>query len=388
MTELRVRTAMIVAGGAGTRMAPLTATTPKPLLPFCGAPLLEGMVRRLADVGVDRVGLIVGADTAPFGRFAAGISRRLAVTVEVIDEPEPLDTAGGVRLAAERLDGPFFVLNGDILTDLDLGALVDHHHRAAATATIALTRVDDTSTFGVCVLDGDRVIDFVEKPPSGTLDGHDTVNAGTYVLEPSVFDGLPSGRLSFERQVFPAVVARGATVAGHVSPACWADLGTPARYRAGHQLALNGSLRWPCLDAIVATAVGLWIDEKAEVDASARLVPPVLIQAGAHIGARAQVGPHAVIGVDSTIAADVTVVDSVVHDRVHVGASVESVILADDVHLGRDVQIGRDVVFGERVIMITGVVADGARRSASDAMFDQSADSRVVEPRNQSGRHS
>jgi mannose-1-phosphate guanylyltransferase len=159
----RVREAMIVAGGAGTRLLPLTATTPKPLLPFCGAPFLEGVIRRLAAVGVERVLLVVGADTAPFAALTAS-ARRAGVEVEAVPEPEPLDTAGGVRSVLDQVTGTFLVLNGDILTDVDLAAAIAAHEAAGADGTLVLTRVEDTSTFGVCVREGTRIVDFVEKP--------------------------------------------------------------------------------------------------------------------------------------------------------------------------------------------------------------------------------
>ncbi|MEX2328654.1 MAG: nucleotidyltransferase family protein, partial [Nitriliruptoraceae bacterium] len=241
---MTVREAMIVAGGAGTRLRPLTAVTPKPLLEFCGEPFLLGVIRRLAAVGVQRVLLIVGADTQPF-EVLSDATADLAVEIELVPEPVPLDTAGGVRSALDRVSGTFLVLNGDVLTDLDLTALVGHHRARGSAVTIALTRVEDTSTYGVCVLEDGRVVGFVEKPRAGELPGHDTVNAGTYVIEPSALECLPAGPLSFERTVFPDLVAAGAPVEGFVTDAVWADLGTPQRMLGGHRLVLDGAMQWP-----------------------------------------------------------------------------------------------------------------------------------------------
>ncbi len=267
---MTVREACIVAGGAGTRLRPLTATTPKPLLPFCGVPFLSGVIERLAVVGVDRVLLVVGADPTPF-EVLRPAAEWLGVTVEVVPEPEPLDTAGGVRAALARVSGAFLVLNGDILTDVPLREVVTTHAASGADATIVLTRVEDTSSFGVCVRDGSRITAFVEKPAPGTLPGQDAVNAGTYVLEPAALERFPEGRLSFERQVFPGLVEAGRHVEGFVSDAVWADLGTPDRYLAGHRLALDGVLAWPPLDAIADRGGGVRVAPDAEVAPDATL---------------------------------------------------------------------------------------------------------------------
>ena len=239
MTE--VDTALVLAGGRGTRLLPLTARTPKPMLPFCGASLVAGMVRRLVPHGVRHVVLAVGPDAAPFAALAAEVAAD-GLTVEVVTEPEPLDTAGGARLALRGIDRPVLVLNGDVLTDLDVGALLAHHGAQRADATLALTRVADTSAFGVCLLDGPRITGFVEKPAPGTLPGHDTVNAGTYVLGPGVLDDFPDGPLSFERTVFPGLLAAGRRLAGFVAAGVWSDLGTPERLLDGQRTVLAGGL--------------------------------------------------------------------------------------------------------------------------------------------------
>lgn len=246
---MSVNTAMIIAGGAGTRLRPLTATTPKPMLPLCGAPFLTGMIARLGAQGVARVRLVVGADTAPFEPLRVEAARH-GVTVEMVPEPEPLDTAGGVRSACDDLDEPFLVCNGDILTDVDVAAAAEAHRAAGAAATIVCTRVDDPSSYGVAVREGSRIVRFVEKPEPGALPGHDTVNAGTYVLDPEALREFPTGPLSFEREVFPTLLQQGARVEGFVDQGrVWADLGTPTRLLRGQRLVLDRALAWPPLQA-------------------------------------------------------------------------------------------------------------------------------------------
>jgi mannose-1-phosphate guanylyltransferase len=358
-----VRDAMIVAGGAGTRLRPLTATTPKPLLPFCGAPFLSGVIRRLAAVGIDRVLLVVGADTAPFDRLR-GDAAAHGVEVETVPEPTPLDTAGGVRAALDRVRGTFLVLNGDILTDVDLQAVTATHTRAGAAATLVLTRVADTSSYGVCVRDGTRIVDFVEKPEPGTLPGQDTINAGTYVFEPEALARFPQGRLSFERTVFPGLVGAGAHVEGHVDEGVWADLGTPERFRHGHRLALDGALAWPSLADVPVDGHGIRRAADVEVAPDAVVTGPVLLLAGTRVAASASVGPHVVLGAGAAVGPGAGVTDTVAFDgaRIGAGATVRGALLGAGAMVGEDATVPEDVVLGDGAHVAPGtVLAAGAR---------------------------
>ncbi len=240
----------------------------------------------------------------------------------MVPEPEPLDTAGGVRAAVDQVRGSFLVLNGDILTDVDYREVVAAHRDAGADATLVLTRVEDTSSYGVCVREGTRITEFVEKPAPGTLPGQDAINAGTYVLEPDVLAGFEPGRLSFERQVFPAVLARGGHLEGVVWDGVWADLGTPERYLEGHRLALSGAMSWPSVDEVADRGGGVRVAADASVAADAVLTGPVLILAGARVDGGATVGPDVVVGAGSTVGPGATVSDSVLFERVHLGADV------------------------------------------------------------------
>lgn len=355
---------MIVAGGRGTRLQPLTFTCPKPLLPFCGEPFLTGVLRRLAAAGVRRVFLVVGADTAPFERLRPA-ARSLGVDLELVPEPQPLDTAGGVRAAVEAVDDTFLVLNGDILTDVDYGAAVAHHCRGGADATLVLTRVEDTSPYGVCVRDGSRIVDFVEKPAPGTLPDQDTVNAGTYVLEPDVLAPFPAGEsLSFERDVFPAIIAAGGHVEGFVWEGVWQDLGTPERWREGHRLALRGELRWPSVQAVAESQPGVRVAESAAVDPQARLRPPVLVLDGARAGAGAVIGPDVLLGPGSSVGPQATVEDAVLFDRAEVGGGVRvrGLIAGRAASVAAGAVLGDGVVLGDGESVAAGTeLADGQR---------------------------
>ncbi len=223
--------AVVLVGGFGTRLRPLTSTTPKQMLSVAGRPMIERVVAHLAKHGIDEVVLSLGfrpevfTDAYPDGTVA-GLPMVCAA------EPEPLDTAGGIAFAARAagIDDRFLVVNGDAMTELDIGALIAFHERAGAEGTIALTRVDDPSQFGVVPTDAaGRVLAFVEKPPPGEAPT-DLINAGYYVLEPSVIDRVAVGvRVNIERVTFPAMVADG-TLYARADDGWWLDVGTPERY--------------------------------------------------------------------------------------------------------------------------------------------------------------
>ncbi|MEX2619007.1 MAG: NDP-sugar synthase [Egibacteraceae bacterium] len=334
--------AVILAGGKGTRLRPLTDTRPKPLLPFMGEPFAVGLLRRLAEVGCDRATFLVGADATPWRGLEAD-----GVDVTVVTEETPLDTAGAARrLLGAGADGPVLVCNGDILTDLDFAELLAAHEQADAAATLALTRVGDTTSFGVVVCDDDGVVrDFVEKPAPGTVDA-DTVNAGTYVLAPDVFAGFPGdGPLSFERAVFPGLLDAGARLLGVVSDAHWQDLGTPERYLAGHRAVLEGRCAWPL-------GAGLRLQGATGVHSSAQVDPT------------ADVGPGVVVGPDCTVGPGARLADAVLHAGVAVGAEVQ----VRGAIVGPGARIGATAVVGPDVVLADGqVVAAGTRIPAGAA---------------------
>jgi len=310
--------AVILAGGEGTRLRPLTYTVPKPLLPIGNRPFLEHQLTWLAGHGVTEVVLSIGYRPDAFtGRFAGGVVDGLTLTLAV--ESEPLGTAGAIRYAAETgfadlsgdtsEPGRFLVCNGDVLTDLDVTALVRFHDESGAEATISLTRVEDPSAFGVVPTTPDgRVLGFVEKPPPGQAPT-DWINAGTYVLEASVLRSIPAGRaVSIERETFPSLLARQARLFALASGGYWLDIGTPANYLQANidRLAGGESLCPPdvtvAAGAVVESSVlgpGVVVGEGARVVRSV-LLEGARVEAGARVvdsvvGAAAVVGPGAVV---------------------------------------------------------------------------------------------
>ena len=296
--------AVILVGGEGTRLRPLTFTTPKSMLPVAGQPIIERVVRWLAGYGVDQAVLSLGYRPDAFlVAFPEGqcANVRLAYAVE----PEPLGTAGGIAFAARqaKLDETFLVVNGDVLTDLDLGELITLHQDRGAAATIALTPVDDPSRYGVVATDDrSRVTAFIEKPP-GDEAPTNLINAGTYVLQPEVLDHVPPGRaVSIERETFPALVANGEVYALG-SDAEWIDAGTPATY-------LEVNLTY-------AAREHSWVSPTARLDSLARVRDTVVAE-GVKVEAGAEVTGSLLLD-GAVIGPDAVVVESIVGPHANVG---------------------------------------------------------------------
>jgi mannose-1-phosphate guanylyltransferase/mannose-1-phosphate guanylyltransferase/phosphomannomutase len=291
--------AVIVAGGKGTRLRPLTYARPKPMIPLFERPFLAWMVDRCRAVGVTDIIINLHYRAEQIEQyFRDGTGH--GVKIRYSRESTPLDTAGAVKQAEPYFTGePLLVFNADILTDLDLGALVRAHEARGATATIALTRVADPTAFGLVELDGaDRVVAFREKPTAEEARrlGIDTVNAGTYVLDPGVFAPVPAGEpWSFERQLFPGLLAGGALVHGFVCDGYWLDLGNPERYWQAHRDILRGAMPFR-LDA-VERSQGVWIGDGAEVDPAAELHTPC------YVGPSCRVGKDAVLPAGTVLCA-------------------------------------------------------------------------------------
>ncbi len=302
--------AVVLVGGEGTRLRPLTETIPKPLVPLVDRAFLHHVLDHLAAHGVHNVVLSSAYLESTFHAFTE--ERRGDPTITWITEATPLGTGGAVANAARwaGLDETFFVLNGDILTDLDLTALLAFHRERGAVATITLTRVRDARPFGLVNLaDDSRVLEFREKPAE-PVPG--TVNAGTYVLEPEAIAGVATdGPVSIEREVFPGLIASGRGVYGFVSDAYWIDLGTPEKYLQATFDALQGrvgGLSYPApfvatgavvapdarLGRLVAVCRGARVDGGATVEDSV-LLPGAVVEAGAEVSG-CIVGPGARIG--------------------------------------------------------------------------------------------
>jgi mannose-1-phosphate guanylyltransferase len=352
--------AIVLVGGEGTRLRPLTLAIPKQLLPVAEVPLIERVLAHLAEHGVTEAVLSMGYQPDAFfdafpGDRCAGVHLLYAV------EPEPLDTAGAIRFAAvtaDVTDETILVINGDVLTDLDVTALIGFHRANDAEATIALTRVDDPSSFGVVPTDDcGRVTAFVEKPPPGEAPT-DLINAGTYVIEQSVIDRIPAGRrASVERETFPAIVEEGRLYA-LASEGYWLDTGTPAKYLEANLDLLDRD--GPPAPGARARTPGLWSLGAPIVDGE--LVAPVLVGDAAFIAANARVS-RSVIGAGSRVAAGATVEGSVLLPgaAIAAGAVVRGSIVGAGGMVGEDARVVGASVIGCRAAVAAGATVDGER---------------------------
>jgi mannose-1-phosphate guanylyltransferase len=330
--------AVILVGGEGTRLRPLTETTPKPLLPFMNRPFLAHVLDHLAAHGVEEAICSSPYLESEFHAFLES-RRDRPPAIRWITEEQPLGTAGAVGGARAHLDDTFLVLNGDILTDLDLGALLGSHRDRGAVATITLIEVKDARPFGLVDMDRDgRVVAFREKPAEPVAG---TVNAGTYVLEPAALRAIPSGTaVSIERETFPSLIAGGSRVQGFVGRGYWRDLGTPAAYLQGHFDALDGLVDVFRDVSRPFLAGDVRVDPEATVGERVVCGEEVVVAAGSRVDrsvlhARAAVGPRAVVegsilGRDSRVGAAAVLRDAVLGD----GAEVEAGATVEDARVG------------------------------------------------------
>lgn len=346
--------AVVLVGGEGTRLRPLTERRPKQLLPVVEVPMLERVVAGLAAGGVDEVILSLGYRPADF-IAVYGDGQIAGVPCTCVVEPELLDTAGAIAYAASTagVDDTFVAVNGDVLSDIDVGALADVHRRRGAEATVALVAVDDPSRFGVVVTDPDGWVQaFVEKPAPGTAPSNH-INAGAYVLEPSVLDRVPRGvRVSVERQTFPELAAAG-TLSAVVFDCYWLDTGTPEAYLQAHADLLGGRRGVPPHPGATAAGSGLWVLGDASVEGTA--TGGSLVGSGARVAAGAVVEASSV-GAGATVAEGAVVCGAVLLAGAEVGpgARVEHSIIGPGARVGAGAVVEAASVVGDG-----GSVADG-----------------------------
>ncbi|MGA3351571.1 MAG: NDP-sugar synthase [Acidimicrobiales bacterium] len=351
--------AVVLVGGEGTRLRPLTYEIPKQMLPVVERPMIVHVIEWLALHGVDRAVLSLGYRADAF--IDAFPSDEIAgVALEYVVEPEPLDTAGAIRFAAEKsgVDETFLVLNGDVLTDFDASELIAFHHSRAADASIGLTPVPDPSRFGVVPTDANgRVTDFIEKPPRGEAPTN-LINAGIYVLETSVLDRIPGGRrVSIERETFPDLVAGGILYA-LASDAYWLDTGTAQHFLQAQLDVLSG--RRAFLPEIPQMRDGVWVDAGAEV--AGTLEPYCLVGTRAVIAGRAEVS-DSVIGSESSVGPGAVVSRSVLMTGsvLRPGAVVRDSIVGPGAVIGEGAQLGRMTIIGVGAEVPANAVLECAR---------------------------
>ena len=328
-----MREAILLVGGQGTRLRPLTLGTPKPLLPVAGVPVTVHQIERARAAGIERIVLGTSYRSEVFAE-QLGDGRALGVEIAYAVEDEPLGTGGAIRNAAGHLrsgpDDPVMVLNGDVLSGVDYAALVEAHERADAVVTLHLVRVPDPSAYGLVPTDATgRVLAFREKPTSAEEIVTDQINAGCYVFRRSAIDAIPADRpVSVERETFPMMLDEHALIQGVVDDSYWLDLGTPWDFVRGSADLVRGIAPW-----------------EGHVPAES------LVLDGADIARSADVGGGTTVGRGARIGAGARVHGAVVLDGAHVG---EGAVVEDSV-------VGFDAVIGDGAIVSASVIGDGAR---------------------------
>lgn len=331
--------AVVLVGGHGTRLQPLTLRTPKPMLPFAGAPFLEHQLTRLRDSGVDHIVLATSYRPEMFHEHF-GSGKNLGVRIDFVTEAEPLGTGGGIRNVARRLesgpDDPVLVLNGDVLSGHDLRAQLELHRRRDAAVTLHLVEVDDARAFGCVPTDShSRVTAFIEKSDAPVTN---RINAGCYVFTRKVIDAIPEGRpVSVERDTFPGLLEAGEILLGYVENSYWLDVGTPAAFITASCDVVTGVLESPSMPGPPGEA--LILDE-------------AIVHAGAVVNGGSVIGPRA---------------------RVDAGAQVSRSVIGDGVHIQAganvvDSLVGRRAVIGQRTVVTDAVIGEGATIGANNEL--------------------
>ncbi len=342
---------VILVGGEGTRLRPLTYARPKQLVPVLNRPLLEHLLRHLAAHGVDDL-VIAGSASNRAIEDYFGDGAALGVRLRYSYETEPLGSGLAVKQAAAGFDSAFFVCNGDIITDLDLTAMLECHRKTGSILSIALTPVEEPWHFGVAEVDQDeRILRFVEKPPPEEAPG-DLINAGTWIFEPEVLDFVPEAGArdgSLERVTFPGLIEAGRRVQGFTWGGYWIDVGSPERY-----LQANRDLLDEEAAAVAESRIILLTEPDAVIDAEAEIGGAVLAGRGAGVRRAARVIGPTVLGEGCVIDEGASVEESVLWElvQVGVGAHVHGSIL------------GKGVVIGRGAVIEDAVLADGVRVQA------------------------
>ncbi|HEY3844427.1 MAG TPA: NDP-sugar synthase, partial [Acidimicrobiales bacterium] len=344
--------AVVMAGGEGTRLRPMTANQPKPLLPVANRPIMEHVLRLLRRHGF--------TDTVVTVQFLAALIRNyfgdgedFGMNLQYATEEMPLGTAGSVKNAEDALrDEPFLVISGDALTDIDLTAMVRFHKEQGALVTVGLTRVPDPLEFGIVIADEDgRIQRFLEKPTWGQVFS-DTVNTGIYVMEPEVLAEVPPGEsVDWSSDVFPALLKRGAPLFGYISDGYWEDVGTHESYLKAQADVLAGRVQADIAGFEVSPRV--WVAEGAEVDPEAVLTGPLCIGDYAKIEAGANLREYTVVGNNVVVKEGAFLHRAVVHNNVYVGQGVtlRGCVIGKNTDVMRLARIEESAVVGDECVI-------------------------------------
>jgi NDP-sugar pyrophosphorylase family protein len=341
--------AILLAGGKGTRLRPLTLHTPKPIVPIFNRPFLHYQIDLLKQVPeIDEVILSLNYQPRRI-EDVFGDGSTLGLRIRYVVEPAPLGTGGAVKFAARGVEDTIVVFNGDVLTQVDLAAVLARHRERQARATIVLTPVDNPSAYGLVETDGhDNVRRFLEKPSADEITTN-YINAGIYVLEPSTFDRIPDDTAwSIERSFFPSFIERGETFVAYRHDGYWIDIGTPEKYSQVHRDIMDGRFAAPPFASNGASHVHC--GEDVRIEEGALVEGPVFLDDGTVVRAGAQIGPYSVLGRGCHVEADARVRGSIVWANSRLGqeSSLQDAIAGRHVHVGRGAVVRPGAVLGDK----------------------------------------
>jgi NDP-sugar pyrophosphorylase family protein len=344
--------AILLAGGKGTRLRPLTIHTPKPIVPIFNRAFLHYQIDLLKQVPeIDEVILSLNYQPRRIEEVF-GDGADLGIKIRYVVEPVPLGTAGAIKYAGDKLTESVVVFNGDVMTQLDLAAVIRMHRERQARATIVLTPVDNPSAYGLVETDGQSNIKrFIEKPkPEEITTNH--INAGIYVLEPDTFDRIPSEvPWSIERSYFPSLIERNETFVAYIYNGYWIDIGTPEKYVQVHHDIMDGRFVAPPFAGL--TSPRRCIAPDVRIEDGATIEDPVFIDEGVLVKAGARLGPYAVLGRQTQVEEEAIIERAIVWPNCRIGSqsSITDAVLGRQCHIGRNVSLNSGAVLGDKTTL-------------------------------------
>jgi NDP-sugar pyrophosphorylase family protein len=347
-----VMKAILLAGGKGTRLRPLTLHTPKPIVPIFNRAFLHYQIDLLKQVPeIDEVILSLNYQPRRIEEMF-GDGENLGIKLRYVVEPAPLGTAGAIKYAGDKLTESVVVFNGDVMTELDLAEVIRMHRERRARATIVLTPVENPTAYGLVETDGNGNIQrFLEKPkPEEVTTNH--INAGIYVLEPDTFDRIPSEvPWSIERSYFPSLIERSETFVAYIYNGYWIDIGTPEKYMQVHRDIMDGRFTAPPFSGLAAPRTSIAPDVR--IESGATVEGPVFIDEGVVVKAGARVGPYAVLGRQTQVEEEAVIERAILWPNCRIGsqASISDATLGRQCHVGRNVSLNSGAVLGDKTTL-------------------------------------
>jgi NDP-sugar pyrophosphorylase family protein len=340
--------AILLAGGKGTRLRPLTIHTPKPIVPIFNRPFLHYQLDLLKQLPeIDEVILSLNYQPRRIEEIF-GDGSNVGLKIRYVVEPVPLGTAGAIKYAGDKLTESVVVFNGDVLTQIDLAAVLRLHRERKARATIVLTPVENPSAYGLVETDAEgNVKRFLEKPKAEEITTN-KINAGIYVLEPDTFDRIPSDvSWSIERSYFPSLVERGETFVAYTYDGYWIDIGTPEKYMQVHRDIMDGRFE---AEPFKGHATRRWVADDARLEDGATVDGPCFIDEGVLVKAGARIGPYSVLGRQCQIEEDARIDGAIIWQNGRVGreAVIAKAVLGRNCHIGRSAAVGAGAVLGDK----------------------------------------